>query len=43
MNQWAFVVAAYAVTFVATVSIVVQSAAAMRRAERDAEAVKDRR
>jgi heme exporter protein CcmD len=33
MNQWAFVWAAYAVTAVGTVVVVVQSWLAMRRAE----------
>ncbi len=37
MNQWAFVIAAYAVTLVATAALLVWAAASMRRAEADAE------
>ncbi|GAA0733545.1 hypothetical protein [Sphingomonas japonica] len=37
MNQWAFVIAAYAVTLAATGAIAWGSYAAMRRAERAAE------
>lgn len=43
MNQWAFVIAAYAITLSATLIIVVQSAVAMRRAECDADALKEGR
>lgn len=40
MNQWPYVIAAYGLTLVATVAIVWASLAAMRRAERDADAVR---
>ena len=43
MNQWAFVIAAYAVTAAATLGLVGWALAAMRRAEADADAVKRRR
>ena len=42
MNAWPYVIAAYALVGVATLSLVVSSAAAMRRAEADADAVKRR-
>jgi len=34
MNQWAFVIAAYAVGIIGTITIVASCYAAMRRAER---------
>ena len=40
MNQWSFVIAAYALTAIATLALLGLSFAAMRRAEADAEAVK---
>ncbi|WP_283938153.1 hypothetical protein [Sphingomonas brevis] len=42
MNQWAFVIAAYAVAGVATIGLVASSYLAMRKAEGDAEAAKRR-
>ena len=39
MTQWSFVLAAYGVTLVATVALVVASWRAMRRAEAAADAV----
>ena len=42
MNQWAFVVAAYAVTLCGTGGLVLWAFAAMRSAERRAEALKRR-
>lgn len=43
MNQWAFVVAAYVVTAVATIALVVWAFLSMRSAEADAEALKRRK
>ena len=40
MNQWSFVVAAYAVTALATLVLVAASWRAMRRAEAAADAVR---
>ena len=40
MNQWSFVVAAYALVLVGTSALIRSSWRAMRRAEADAEAVK---
>ena len=40
MNQWAFVIAAYAVALVATAGLLVWSLATMRSAERAAEELK---
>jgi hypothetical protein len=40
MNRWAFVIAAYAVALVGTLLLVGWSYAAMRRAEREAEALR---
>ncbi len=40
MNQWSFVIAAYALTAIATLALLGWSFVAMRRAEADAEAVK---
>ncbi len=42
MNQWAFVVAAYGVTAVATVLLVAWAFLSMRKAEADADALKRR-
>jgi hypothetical protein len=43
MNQWAFVLAAYGVTIVATAALVVWAFISMRSAEAEAEALKRRR
>ena len=43
MNQWAFVVAAYVVTAVATIALVAWAYLSMRSAEADAEALKRRK
>ena len=42
MNQWPFVIAAYALTGVATLVLTLVSLVRMRRAERAAEALKRR-
>jgi hypothetical protein len=42
MNRWTFVVAAYAVALLGTLLLVGWSYAAMRRAERQAEALRNR-
>lgn len=42
MNPWPFVVAAYALAVAGTLGLTLESLAAMRRAERAAEALKDR-
>jgi hypothetical protein len=42
MNQWVFVIAAYALTLTATVGLIVASWASMRRSESEAEASKRR-
>ena len=42
MNQWAFVIAAYALTLLATVGLIAASWASMRRAEAEADAAKRR-
>ena len=42
MNRWTFVIAAYAITLLATLALTWWSYAAMRRAERDAEALRTR-
>lgn len=42
MNRWVFVIAAYAVALAGTVALVLWSYAAMRRAEREAEALRSR-
>lgn len=39
MNPWPFVIAAYAITFLATSVLLVWSLIAMRRAEADVEAI----
>jgi hypothetical protein len=40
MNRWAFVIAAYAIALLATLILAGWSYATMRRAERDAEALR---
>jgi hypothetical protein len=42
MNQWAFVIAAYAVTGAATLALIAWAYRSMRSAEADAEALKRR-
>ena len=42
MNQWAFVLAAYGIVIGATLVLIAQSFVAMRRAETDANALRDR-
>ena len=42
MNQWAFVVAAYAVAIVATAALLLLSYVSMRRAEAEAAKLRDR-
>ncbi|HEX4736145.1 MAG TPA: hypothetical protein VH331_01145 [Allosphingosinicella sp.] len=42
MNRWAFVIAAYAIALIGTLALVGWSYAAMRRAERAAEALRTR-
>jgi len=42
MNQWAFVIAAYGLTLLATLAMVVASWLSMRRAEEEAEASRRR-
>ena len=42
MNQWNFVIAAYAIVGIATFVMVAWAATAMRRAEAEADAVKPR-
>jgi hypothetical protein len=43
MNQWGFVAAAYAIAVLGTVALALQSFAAMRRAEAQAEAARRER
>ncbi|MEA3060734.1 MAG: hypothetical protein QOJ94_515 [Sphingomonadales bacterium] len=43
MSHWHFVAAAYAVALLGTLALVLASYAAMRRAEADAEALRDGR
>lgn len=43
MNHWPFIAAAYALTIVGTLGIVAQSFFAMRRAEKQADALTRRR
>ena len=43
MNHWVFVIAAYALTIVGTLAVTWLSFAAMRRAECEADALKDER
>ena len=42
MNPWPFVIAAYVLALAGTLGVTAWSFAAMRRAEREAEALKDR-
>ena len=42
MNRWAFVIAAYGLAVLGTILLTAWSYAAMRRAERDAEALRTR-
>ena len=42
MNPWPFVIAAYALTLLATAGLLVWAAAGMRRAERAADSLKRR-
>ena len=43
MNHWTFIIAAYALTLLGTLSVTWWSYAAMRRSERDAEALRRER
>jgi hypothetical protein len=43
MNHWPFIVAAYAITLWGTLGVTAWSFVAMRRAERRADALRDRR
>lgn len=43
MTHWPFVAAAYAVALVGTIGLVIASYAAMRRAESEADALRDAR
>ncbi len=43
MNHWPFILAAYLIALVATVALVAASYLSMRKAEADADALKDRR
>jgi len=43
VNQWAFVIAAYAVAIIATAGLLALSFRAMRRAEAEAEKLKNRK
>jgi heme exporter protein D len=43
MNPWPFVIAAYAVALIATAVLLVASFASMRRAEAEAESLRDRK
>ena len=40
MNHWPFIIGAYAVTLLGTLAVTLLSWSAMRRAERDADAVR---
>lgn len=42
MNQWHFVIAAYAVALAGSIGLLIQSWAAMRRAEAAADQLRDR-
>lgn len=42
MNAWPFIIAAYALTLSATLAVTLWSLAAMRRAEKDADALGNR-
>jgi hypothetical protein len=43
MNPWPFVVAAYAIALIATAALLLASFASMRRAEAEAESLRDRK
>ena len=43
MNHWPFIIAAYAISIVGTAGLTLWSLAAMRRAERDADALGKRK
>lgn len=43
MNPWPFVIAAYAISLLATAALLLASFASMRRAEADAESLRDRK
>jgi len=43
MNPWSFVIAAYAVALIATAALLVASFASMRRAEGEADGLRDRK
>ena len=43
MNHWAFVIAAYAVALTAVAALLLYSFASMRRAEAEAEQLRDRK
>jgi len=43
MNPWPFVVAAYAIALLATAALLLASYASMRKAEADAERLRDRK
>ena len=43
MNQWAFVIAAYAIALLATAGLLLASFVAMRRAEAEAESLRNRK
>lgn len=43
MNPWPFVIAAYAVALLATAALLLASFVAMRRAEREAENLRERK
>ena len=43
MNPWPFVVAAYAIALLATATLLLASYASMRKAESDAESLRDRK
>ena len=42
MNQWAFVIAAYAVAIVATAALLLYAFVSMRRSEAEADKLRDR-
>ena len=43
MNPWPFVVAAYAIALIATAALLLASYTSMRRAEAEAESLRDRK
>ena len=43
MNPWPFVIAAYAIALLATAALLLASFASMRRAEAEAETLRDRK